>query len=430
MQLEPESSVTITQIRPVPDQLSSVSSGIVSTLSSLPASLTPEFRVLLACGRAAIEDTEGDLLDDSDLLAETHWPEFVDQAGRHGLAPAAHRFIAAQADLSPALQTLLRRAAISALAENLRQVHGLRLVASTFARTGLPWLCVKGPVAAATLYREPALRPFSDIDLLIHLSDFERSCANLADVGFKLYFDLTPKWQELYFRDQSQTALHAASTIDLHWQLLPSRYSFAPVMNAIWERAERVSVFNVSVDTLSPYDSLVYLCLHAAKHDWERLIWLVDIAALITRSNRLDWDAFAQDLEDVSLKVPLKVSLMLAEALFGVGLPDRISNCLRADLIAAHLCKERIKRWQEAPLSTAPWPWKSLYYRSMTLSADRRRYWHDVLLRPTPLEWKALPLPFSCRGAYYAIRPFRLMWKHWVRRSARANVNTGLRRRQ
>jgi hypothetical protein len=349
------------------------------------------------------------------------WPKIVGQARRHGLIPLAHRFLAARSDLSLAMQRQLRHETMGTVAENLRQVRGLKVVAAAFAQSGIPWLCIKGPVNAAMFYDDPTLRPFSDIDLLIHLPDFERACASLAERGFRPFFDMKRQWQALYFRDQSQiTLVHAGSTIDLHWELLSNKYSFAPAMKAVWARAERANVFDVPVDTPSPYDTLVFLCLHAAKHDWERLIWLVDIAALIMRSDRLDWDELVNDLEHASRKTPITVSLMLVEALFGVDLPTRISNRVNGDSMAMALCKERIMRWQQASQLSAPWPWKSLNYHSMSQRADRRRWLHDVLLRPTPLEWKAVPLPFACRGAYYAIRPFRLMWKRWVRCSTPA----------
>src|SRR4029079_8593066 len=109
------------------------------------------------------------------------------------------------------------------------------------------------------------------------------------------------------------------------------------------------------------------------------------------RSDRLDWDALISDLDHTSRKTPLQVSLKLVESLLGIDLPPGISNRINASSIAMALCKERIRRWEREPEpSKSPWPWKSLYYRSMSLSADRRHYWHDVLLRPTPLEWNAV----------------------------------------
>src|SRR5262245_17873778 len=175
--------------------------------------VTPEFQVLIACGQSAITKNTADELS---LPTETLSPEFVGQAWAHGLAPLAHRFLATRTDLSPPIQDLLRREAIGNLAENLRQVRGLRRAAIAFARAGIPWLCIKGPVTAVKAYNDPSLRPFSDIDLVIHLADFHRAYDCLVAGGFQPYIDVTPQWQARYFREHSQTTLHAGSKIDLH----------------------------------------------------------------------------------------------------------------------------------------------------------------------------------------------------------------------
>src|SRR5262245_57205967 len=121
--------------------------------------MRPEFRLLLACGQAAVLTEKCSNL--IDLRLDERWPEFIGQARRHGLAPLAHRFLATRANVSPVVQRLLQRDAIFTAAQNLKQIAALKLVAATFARTGIPWLCIKGPVAAATLYDDFALRPFS-----------------------------------------------------------------------------------------------------------------------------------------------------------------------------------------------------------------------------------------------------------------------------
>lgn len=374
--------------------------------------------MLLACGRAAIR-TKDWRPEDVDLAFEVHWPEFVNQARRHGLMPIVYRYLEVNGACPKEIRRWLHDEAVGAVAGNFQQISALRAAAACFERSGIPWLCVKGPVTAATLYDEPALRSFSDIDLVIRLPDFEAAYASLIEAGYRPKFDISPQLQQLLFRTQATQLVGelGSEKIDLHWQLLPMKYSFALAMNEVWARAEPTNTLGICVNTLGRYDTLLFLCLHAAKHDWWRLNWLVDIAALITRSDRLDWDGLANDLEHTSRSTPLRVSLMLVETLVGVDLPARISNLLSDDSTAVALCNERIMRWRREPqVSISPWPWHSLYYRSMSLSADRRHYWHDVLLRPTPLEWKAVPLPFSCRGAYYAVRPLRLMWKHCVRK--------------
>jgi Uncharacterised nucleotidyltransferase len=385
---------------------------------SVGENLSPAFRVLLACGRAAIRADDWSLHVD---LPSKLPREFIDQARLHGLTAIAHRCFEVSGNYPHDVQKVLQKEAVASVVESLEQVRAFKAAAASFEKTGIPWLCVKGPVAAETLYDEPSLRPFSDIDILIHPSDFEAACASLMQSGYRPYFDMPLSWQELFFRQQSTLIVENAGSgnIDLQWELLPMKYSFSLAMNDLWARAELRNIYGIRVKTPGAHDTLVFLCLHAAKHEWERLIWLADIAALITRSDRLDWDALVNDLEHTSRKTPLHVSLMLVQSLFGVDLPTKISNRVNSDAKAVKLCKERIRRWQQEPPKSSPWPWKSLFYHSMSVAADRAQWWHDVLLRPTPLEWKAVRLPFSCRGAYYAIRPFRLMWKHSCRQFRR-----------
>ena len=297
------------------------------------AGLGPGFRMLLACGRAAIGTKKGKAVH-VDLTSEVQWTQFINQARRHGLVPTVNRYLEANGGCPNELKTWLHDEAVSAVAGTLQKVSALKAAAACFESSGIPWLCVKGPVTAATLYDEPALRSFSDIDLVIRRQDFEAAYASFIKDGYRPQFALSPQWQALLFRTQATQLVGELSSqkIDLHWQLVPMEYSFAPAMNEVWARAEPANTFGIRLNTLGPYDMLVFLCLHAAKHDWWRLNWLVDIAALITRSDRLDWDALADDLEHTSRSTPLRVSLMLVEILFGVNLPARISKLLNDDL--------------------------------------------------------------------------------------------------
>ena len=52
------------------------------------------------------------------------------------------------------------------------------------------------------------------------------------------------------------------------------------------------------------------------------------------------------------------------------------------------------------------------YLRAMERARNRLRFLHNVLLRPTPLEWEAVPLPPALAPLYYLIRPMRLFWKY------------------
>ncbi len=310
--------------------------------------------------------------------------------------------------------------AVQDVARNLEQVHSFNDVAREFEARKIPWICVKGPVIAETLYDDPAVRSFRDIDVLIHQEDFTDAFSILTKIGYRPQFEIPFKWQQLFFNEHSEIAFIQADrigTIDLHWELLPSRYSFAPRMNEIWSRAEVVEALGIPVLTLSPNDTLVFTCLHAAKHNWERLIWITDIAALLARLDHAAWGLVLNDLQEADRGISLHVGLMLSHALFKTELPKPVHQRLIENTIAWRLCRERIKRWGETPNALLdPLPWQSLFYQSMSRRGDRWRLIHDLILRPTPHEWRAIPLGYSWRSIYYVVRPFRLMWKHLVSR--------------
>jgi len=45
------------------------------------------------------------------------------------------------------------------------------------------------------------------------------------------------------------------------------------------------------VSALSVEDELVLICIHGAKHFWERLMWIADVAALISAQTAINWSA-------------------------------------------------------------------------------------------------------------------------------------------
>ena len=60
------------------------------------------------------------------------------------------------------------------------------------------------------------------------------------------------------------------------------------------------------------------------------------------------------------------------------------------------------------PTTRLSWP----YFLAMGTVRDRARLVHNVVLRPTPVEWLQVPLPAALSPAYYFIRPIRLLMKY------------------
>ena len=56
-------------------------------------------------------------------------------------------------------------------------------VGEAFTAEGIEYAVLKGPALAHTMYPEPCLRPFVDLDLLVRSRDYDRACAILARLG-------------------------------------------------------------------------------------------------------------------------------------------------------------------------------------------------------------------------------------------------------
>jgi hypothetical protein len=208
--------------------------------------------------------------------------------------------------------------------------------------------------------------------------------------------------------------------VDLHWGLLPPGYSFTPPAAEVWGRLEAVRLGGTEVPTLGPEDTLLFFCLHAAKHDWASLHWLCDLAELLRARPGVDWDWVRATAERGGAWRLVHVGLRLARDLLGAPVPVALGGGREAEALAGEAARALLAGAGQAG---PRWPWRSLYYRGMERTRDRARLIHDLLLAPTVHEWGLVPLPPALAPLYYAIRPFRLLAKGLLSdaRAGRAN---------
>jgi hypothetical protein len=375
--------------------------------------LRPEQDVLLCCARARLGPAERERLRDL-LRAGLSWGRLRRLADHHGLAPLLYRHLSAcAADLCP--PNLLRPwhgAAVSVLAGNMRLCAELVALVKRFRHEGIGVAAFKGPVAAVAYYGDLGSRTFVDLDVLVPAAQAREACAALVRAGYAPHFPLRPGWDEVYLRRNCERVFdrsEPAATVDLHWGLLPPGYSFTPPAGEVWGRLEAVGLGGEEVPTLGPEDTLLFFCLHAAKHDWASLHWLSDLAELLRARPGLDWDWARATAERGGAWRLVQVGLRLARDLLDAPVPP---SALRGGRGAEALAAEAARALLDGAEYAGPrWPWRSLYYRGMQRGRDRARLVHDLLLAPSVHEWGLVPLPPALAPLYYAIRPFRLLGK-------------------
>jgi hypothetical protein len=133
-------------------------------------------------------------------------------------------------------------------------------------QSGAAAVLLKGPSLAERLYGSPTLRISRDLDLLVSRSDLPRAEAALAAAEF------APGVPDDYHRPWRR---HSA-TVELHFDVEnPLAFDFH-IASAL--RRARLSNFQGEpCCLLAPEDELLFLCLHAVRHRFERLSLLVDL---------------------------------------------------------------------------------------------------------------------------------------------------------
>src|SRR5258708_4404958 len=206
-----------------------------------------------------------------------------------------------------------------------------------FESRRLPALPYKGAGLAQLLYRHSGLRSFSDLHFLISPPDFDPAKHALARIRYPPSSALTPNVARLWLRTGYERSFGSAAgknLVELQWALLPYFYAVDLRVEDLLARAGRAVVGGCEVPCLSPEDSLLVLCLHAAKHLWTRLIWLSDIAETLrtySGTKAIDYSLAFSRARSLGIARILGVSFWLVKNLLRAEIPTPAEEMIRAD---------------------------------------------------------------------------------------------------
>jgi hypothetical protein len=344
---------------------------------------------LRRCGRdtpSASEDAE--LRVAAAAYHDEDWRIVSEAARREGMGPLAFRHLATAGLLGAAPSKVvgdLKRDYAVSLIGNRVLWRELRAVTQAFAALGCDAVPLKGVSLAIRAYSASALRPAGDTDLLILPSAVERCAEALAGLGYapsagseRLTASHALRFQELIFTRPGKPP------VELHTTLTrAASYRRSLPLSDIWSRTQTFTAEGTSLRRLHPYDEVVYLCLHlAAQHNFDRLVWLVDIAQLLTTlPSSWDWDEFERRVVMRGAATPVVVTFEHAQARLGVEIPAEVMRRLRRAMQSRH---ERAAWWLSHAafsdprraslhlLSLATFPQRVAFAREMAAAGLRR----------------------------------------------------------
>jgi len=268
-------------------------------------------------------------------LSPADWESLVNRALRFKVRGLFYREIKSRnfpTELVPVdVKNRLRAAYRNLATRNTSLFFDAAKVIKSLAENQLPVIALKGLALAKNIYGDIALRPMSDIDLLLKEEDLVKAGRILLTLGYKQDF---PAWESMlktyhhlpFFTNKSGTI------IELHWNIVTPD-SFVKVdLDGLWARACLIKVDNIEVRAFSAEDLFLHLCIHACFHlqTGIDLIPFCDLAGLLkTSAAKIDWQIVIARASRWGAQKCVYLMLLLVRELLGAAPPDKIMSAIK-----------------------------------------------------------------------------------------------------
>lgn len=374
--------------------------------------MTPEAALLLACARTRMDDAHAAKIENS-VSGNFDWNRIEALSRAHAVMPLLYRSLA---DVCPdrvpgPVLERLRDEFDRNAKRNLEKTGELLRLLDLLTERGVQAVPYKGPVMASSAYGNLAYRQFIDLDLLVHRRDVAAAVAALEEDGYRRRARPSPRQNERLLRNGYEEAVVRAdgSIVEIQWDVAPRYFSAEFDLSAAWGRLATVRIGGRDVETLSPEDLLPVLCIHGAKHEWERLGWVCDVAELLRVTEDADWGPVIARASRCGIRRMVLLGPALAASLLGSELPPEVGDAVRAESRLTEIVSAIGRRLLDSrPARRDGFPFRPLHLRMRERFRDRARYVWRLAVTPTEGDWEAVSLPPPLDPLYHVIRPVRL----------------------
>ena len=150
--------------------------------------MQPEEQLLLSCARTKLSKNNQDKIRKL-VNNSLDWDYLLQMGKAHGLAPLLyyhlHR-IDHEHQIPQAIINQLHNIYYSNLARNLLLYNESSRILKSFKEKEIPVVALKGIVLAEFVYKNVALRPMADVDLLVQKSNLSEITKTLFKLGFEI----------------------------------------------------------------------------------------------------------------------------------------------------------------------------------------------------------------------------------------------------
>jgi Uncharacterised nucleotidyltransferase len=375
-----------------------------------PDPLSAEWRALLECATPQSDSARLQLF----LGAPLAWPAFLALAQAHGTLPLVE-FRLRDVDPSlipPEIRQLLRETLRTQAVFTLSLTAELFRLLNEFDSIGVPVLITKGPALSVRCYGDPGLRQYGDLDLIVRGKDIERVTTVMLGLGYRAKVSPAAIKARKLPGEYVFTKPGTQLLVEFHTEDTFRYYPRAVNVETLLQRSARVPFDGGHASALSLEDELLLICIHGAKHFWQRLMWIADVAAFITRQP-VRWDLAMSIAQNVAAQRMLLLGLRLASNVLKIELPAAVAATVHRDPAVARLAAQIAERLPVPDSEPSGLLGRALF-RARTRGGfiSGARYLLKLSVSPTEEDWVAgdESKPSGVRDSI--ARPFRLARKY------------------
>jgi hypothetical protein len=373
--------------------------------------LDPEIRLLIKLAKSQL--LAHDIHEICLLLRNPiDWKSLVNTAVAHRVYPLVYQniFRHLSDQVPPSLLPTLNTMMSNHIRRNLLLCNDLKHLLKIFFARGLRAIPYKGPILGLLYYKNLALRPFDDLDIIVHPRDISKVIKVLQENGYEqTRYSLGDRLEFLhhfYFIHPKNNYI-----LEVHWRLAQKYLSFPFKTGDIWKNVRQQVFFNQPFYNFSETDLFMILCLHAAKHYWSRLIWICDLAEFINSNPLFISSELFEKATKLGIRRLIFMNLLLVHNLFNVELAEEILAEIFAEPFVHNNSQLLVQKFIFAPnIQSAQLDMNALFAQMRERRRDRIPFFIYHLLTPNAKD-RSIRLPVRLDLLYYILRPFRLIWQ-------------------
>jgi len=273
------------------------------------------------------------------LEHDMDWKRVIETAHKEKVTPLLYRSLKRFSECVPeSALAQLKRFYLHNTGKNLRSYHEIRPILQGIEDRGLRMVLTKGARLAETVYKDPGLRYFVDIDFMAHPDDLASIQGLLKELdlwkgSYASGFEGTSRSRMMWIMEAGFKRSGCFIDIHFHWPgvVVPLNHD-----EDLWRDVQTIQVQNASAKVLSPEDELCIVCLHAQKHNYYHLVWLTDIAEMAGLDS-LDWGRLEHLCRKRDLLPSVFHGLSLVERIWPDSVPTEALQRLRPPYLARRI---------------------------------------------------------------------------------------------